>query len=123
FRLREGDPSLWKVALPAAPTRNPLKWVWRRLRALPQASLRLRNYRALRPLAQRSEDWAILNSNYHDYLTLMHYLTLPSQRAQLVEAGFEADAIAYTSEGVRLSDSAPDAFMLHLMARVPKSRS
>jgi SAM-dependent methyltransferase len=119
FRMQEGDPTLWDVFLGIQPTRNPAKLVWRVARGLPMALSRVRNYRALRPLAQKHEDWAILNSRYHHYGTLMHYITLDAQRAELERAGFEPKAVGYSGEGQRLEGGAASAFMLHFLARAP----
>jgi SAM-dependent methyltransferase len=121
FRKREPDPTFWDIFLAIQPTKNPVKRVWRAARGLPMAFSRVRNYRTLLPLSQKHENWAILNSKYHHYATLMHYITPTAQRAQLEEVGFETGAIGYTSEGDPLVGDAPQAFMLHFMARVPRS--
>jgi len=119
FRMRQREPTFLDIAFPPQGTRNPFKRVWRAMRALPSAPVRLRSYRALKGLSERHEDWAILNSQYHQYGTLMHYITLSAQRAQLEAAGFEPGIVAYSSEGELLSNDTARCFMLHLMARVP----
>jgi SAM-dependent methyltransferase len=88
-------------------------------RSLRNAALGYPNLRALRHLAERHEDWALLNSHYHDFSTLMHYTTLAAQRAALARAGFVPGAVACTHEGRLVGAEEPDTVLLHLAARVP----
>lgn len=118
YRRREPEPTTWNLLWTAPPTLHPLKLARGLASALLLGWLRVRNYRRLRPIAERHDQWAILNSKYHHYATLMHYITAKTQREQLVEAGFAPDAITYTREGEPVSTEAPDTFMLHVMARV-----
>ncbi len=102
-RRREREPTLLDIFLP-----------------LQRSSFsRVRNFLALRKLVEKKSDWAILNSKYHAYSTLMHYITMRAQRAQLEEVGFAPGAVAYSNEGELISGNGSDSFMLHFMARAP----
>lgn len=78
-----------------------------------------RNRRALAALGQREAEWAVLNSPYHDFSTLMHYVTLREQRAQLERAGFSPGARAASHEGAWVEGEGTPTPMLHLLARKP----
>jgi hypothetical protein len=70
-------------------------------------------------LAERHADWAILNSEYHAFGTLMHYITIRAQRSELEEAGFAPDPLVYANEGSLISGDASTTRILHWMARAP----
>lgn len=116
-RLQEPEPTLWRLLWPTPVTWHPLRVARKLAGALLFGRLRVRNYRRLLPLVERHDHWAILNSNYHNYSTLMHYITTRAQREQLEAAGFEAGALAYTREGEPVDETAPGTFMLHFLAR------
>jgi len=98
---------------------SPLRQLRTLVRSLRAAAVGTLNLRRLRHLAERHEDWAILNSHYHDFTTLMHYTTLAAQRVALSQAGFSPGALAFTHEGRRVGPEEPDTLLLHVLARVP----
>lgn len=118
YRLREPEPTLWSLLWPAQGSWPPLRLARSLASALLLGWLRVRNHRRLFPFAQRHEHWAILNSKYHHHAVLIHYITTRAQSEQLVEAGFEPGALFFTNEGEPVGDTAPETFMLHVMARV-----
>jgi SAM-dependent methyltransferase len=98
---------------------SPLRLARTLIRSVRAAAVGYPNLRALRHLAERHEDWALLNSHYHDFSTLMHYTTLSAQRAALARAGFTPGAVACTHEGRLVGTEEPDTLLLHVLARVP----
>jgi SAM-dependent methyltransferase len=110
------DLSIRDIVVPIDPTLNPLKLTW----GVARSARRVWNYHKLKPLTERHEDWAILNSEYHAFGTLMHYITVGAQRSDLAEAGFAPDPLVYNAEASPiLGDSSPAPF-LHWIARVPE---
>jgi SAM-dependent methyltransferase len=110
------DPSIRDIMLPIDPTLNPLKLT----RSVVRSARRVRNFLKLKPLTERHADWAILNSKYHAFRTLMHYINVGAQRSQLAEAGFAPDPLVYTHEGSPISGDSSTTPFLHWMARVPE---
>jgi SAM-dependent methyltransferase len=113
------DPSIRDLVVPVHPTLNPFKLTRSVARSVRQSTLRVWNFRKLKHLAERHADWAILNSEYHAFGTLMHYINVRAQRAELEEAGFAPDPLVYANEGSPISGDASTTRILHWMARVP----
>jgi SAM-dependent methyltransferase len=101
-----------RPARPAPSFRHPL----RSLRAAVRYWREERHRRARAALDQRHADWALLNSRYHQYRTLMYYVTLGEQLRQLRQAGY-ASARAATHEGAWIESDAATTYMFHLWAR------
>jgi len=117
-RRRQPEPGLASLFGPLE-TGSPLRLARSLARSLRDGVARARNLRSLRHLGEQHDGWAILNSHYHDYGTLMHYASLAEQRAGLVQAGFLPAAMAYTHEGQPVGPEEPDTLLLHVLARVP----
>jgi SAM-dependent methyltransferase len=117
-RLR--DPSIGDLMVPIDPTLNPFKLTRSMAKSVRQSCLRMWNFRKLKHLAERHGDWAILNSEYHAFGTLMHYINVSAQRSELAEAGFAPGPLVYTNEGVPISGATSTTHILHWMARVPE---
>jgi SAM-dependent methyltransferase len=118
FRKRVPDPDAWSVAMSSRSGGGLMTTLRQGLRALRRAPLRFRNYHALKHLTERHESWGILNSKYHDYSTLMHYITLDAELGELKTAGFGGEILVYEGEGrpMKADDVAQDDLM-HVLAR------
>jgi SAM-dependent methyltransferase len=110
------DPSIQDIVVSIDPTLNPFKLT----RSVARSALRVRNFLKLKHLVERHADWAILNSEYHSFGTLMHYITVSAQCSELAEAGFAPDPLVYTTEGSPILGASSTEPFLHLMARVPE---
>jgi SAM-dependent methyltransferase len=118
FRKNEPDPSFWSVAVPRRSRSGLLKALRQGLRDLLRAPLRLRNYHALKHVAERHESWAILNARYHDYSTLMHYIALGAELEELKIAGFSGEILVYEGEGRPMKPGdIPRDDMMHVLVR------
>ena len=115
------DPSIRDVMIPIDPTLNPFKLTRSVARSVSQSPVRVWNFRKLKPLTERHADWAILNSEYHAYGTLTHFINVPAQRAELAEAGFAPDPLVYSNEGSPISGATSPTRILHWMARAPEA--
>jgi SAM-dependent methyltransferase len=111
--------SLRDIILPVQPTLNPLKLAKAVARSVRQSPLRVWNFRKLKPLTERHADWAILNTEYHAFGTLSHFINVTAQRAELAEAGFAPDPLVYSNEGEPITGATSATRILHFMARVP----
>lgn len=118
YRRLHGRPPL--ITLPPEGVRRPLRLLRRLAGELSRMPIRIRNQRRAGRLEVRSSEWAVLNSQYHEFSTLMHYISLREQRAQLERAGFESDARAATTEGQWVPGQSLDSTrIVHLLARKP----
>jgi len=113
---RVTDPSIRDIMVSIDRTLNPFKLT----RSVAKSVLRMWNLSKLKHLAERHAEWAILNSEYHSFGTLMHYINVSAQRAELAEAAFAPDPLVYTTEGSPILGATSTAPFLHLMARVPE---
>ncbi len=112
-RAQREPPSLAPVTWSAHPLRLARSFA----RTARSAVQLMRHRRVLARLGERHEHWAVLNSHYHGWSTLMHYVTLAEQRRQLETAGFGARALAATHEGAWIAGESTSTFMLHVLAR------
>jgi ubiquinone/menaquinone biosynthesis C-methylase UbiE len=113
---RPTDPSIRDIMVSIDPTLNPFKLT----RSVAKSALQMRNLSKLKHLSERHADWAILNSEYHSYGTLMHYITVSAQRSELAEAGFAPDPLVYATDGSPILGASSTEPFLHFMARVPE---
>jgi SAM-dependent methyltransferase len=105
FQFPEFEPSL-----------HPLRLAVRTLRFARATAARLRNRRSHRPHEERHADYSILNDVCHDYGTMLYYIDLPTQRRQLVDAGFLPDAYAVDLAGREIVGDCRDS-SIKLLAR------
>ncbi len=99
-------------------TLNPAKALVRSARFFGNTMERIRNRRKHKPLEVFENDYAVLNDECHNYGTLLYYITLEAQRRQLVDIGFEADAVACDLSGSIIDQDSSDHSIL-LSARKP----
>jgi SAM-dependent methyltransferase len=81
------------------PTSNPVKWVVRAGRFATQSVRRAFNRLRYRGLEIRTPEYAVINSIYHHYRTLLYFIGMPEQLRQLAGAGFAGDVQVYDLHG------------------------
>ncbi len=106
------------VPLPAL-TLSPLKLARGALGSARRSLVRARNHWRLRGLEERLPSRAILNSEYHDFSTLMHFITAAEQRRELVELGFASDVTVLANDAAAVEGSTSPTHMFHVLARRP----
>jgi len=111
------------VVVPIQFTLNPFKLAWSVARSVRQTALRVHNFRKLKPLTERHADWAILNTEYHAYGTLSHFINVKAQRDELAGAGFAPNPVVYTNEGAPAGETGSRTRITHWMARAPETRA
>ncbi len=83
-------------------TANPLKLALRGLSFVRGTAVRLLNKYRLQRHEVRGSEYSIINDRCHDYATMLYYITLENQRAQLEQCGFSRDAVAYDIAGNKI---------------------
>lgn len=89
-------------------TRDPLRFAVRALRFSRQTVVSWRNYMRYRHHEIRTKEYAIINDRCHDHGTMLYYITLEQQRAQLERTGFAPGALAYDLTGHLVTQSSLD---------------
>ena len=64
----------------------------------------------------RVQEFSIINDVYHDYSTMIYYISLANQRKQLDSVGFQSQSIAFDLQGDVVEDDSSDN-TLTLIAR------
>lgn len=95
---------------------NPVRLAARGGRFLLSTVVRVRNRWRHLPEEERNAEYSIVNDVCHDYGTMLYYIDLSAQRAQLVSAGFRPDAQAFDRLGRAIVDDTSDSSIL-LLAR------
>jgi SAM-dependent methyltransferase len=100
---------------------NPLKLAWRTVRSLRRFQLGTLNYVRNARLNRDYGGYAIKTAAAHNFGIVIVYTTLPEQRRQLAEIGFQSDAVFGSCEGNRIADDVDtsDAWWLHFIAHKP----
>ncbi|HUQ09652.1 MAG TPA: class I SAM-dependent methyltransferase [Steroidobacteraceae bacterium] len=80
-------------------TANPVKWLVRAGRFAAHTLLRVRNRRRHRRHEIRTAEYAVLNTVYHHYTTMLYVIEIPQQLQQLVQAGFSDDIKVFGLDG------------------------
>ena len=80
-------------------TRNPVKFAVRAGRFALQTGYRLRNRLRHRRHEVRTPEYAVLNDVCHHYQTMLYFIDLQQQLAQLAGAGFAEGAKAFDLQG------------------------
>lgn len=114
------EPSLLDFISAPSPALNPFKLMRNVTASMHRTYLRMQNFRKLKHLVERHADWAILNTKYHDFGTMHHYITVGAQRSELAEAGFAPDPLVYTNEGSPIRGATSTTRIMHWMARAPE---
>ncbi len=104
---------------PLEPALNPIRLAFRTLRFARDMAERIYNRRRYAVREERAGEYSIINDECHNYGTMLYYITLANQRAQLVRAGFEPDALAYDLSGNRIETESRDS-SITLLARKPR---
>ncbi len=112
---RRGDPSL-RDLIAIRPTLNPITFT----RSVARSCLQVWNFHRLKHLSERHADWAMVNSDYHAFGTLMHYTNISAQRSALAEAGFAPDPLVYATDGSPVLEATSAELVLHWMVRAPE---
>jgi SAM-dependent methyltransferase len=84
---------------PVEPARDPLRRTVRAVRRVVQTARSAVNRLRYRRHEVHTRQYAIINDRCFDYATMLYYITLEEQRAQLARAGFEPDAEAFDLQG------------------------
>ena len=103
---------------PVEPTRDPLRRAVRAVRRVVRTARSAANRLRYRRHEVRTPEYAIINDRCFDYATMLYYITLEQQRAQLVRAGFEPEAEAFDLQGRPATTDSTDN-SLCLLARKP----
>lgn len=98
-------------------SRNPLVSAKRVAGYLRDLKAGLSNRRKLRPLETHCEEYCIVNDSYHNYATLIYYITESRQRVQLADAGFLDGSLVFDCLGPVASVSKDND--ITFVARVP----
>ena len=99
---------------------NPARLAVRSARFTHATANRLVNRLKHKKRDRRGNEFSIINDVYHDYATLIYYISLANQRRQLEAVGFQAQSIALDLKGEVIEDDSSDN-TLTLIARKPRS--
>ncbi|MEO7013785.1 MAG: class I SAM-dependent methyltransferase [Dokdonella sp.] len=97
-------------------SRNPARILVRGMRFISQTLIRLRNRQKFRRHDIRTSAYSMINDVCHHYGTMLYYISLANQRAQLERIGFQADADAFDLSGQPATDDCTDS-SITLIAR------
>ena len=86
------------------------------MRFISQTLIRLRNRQKFRRHDIRTSAYSMINDVCHHYGTMLYYISLANQRAQLERIGFQADADAFDLSGQPATDDCTDS-SITLIAR------
>ena len=95
---------------------NPLRLGRSVLRSLVVGARQVRNHRRHRRHEVREPDYALLNSHYHEYATMMHYTTRAAQERALRAHGFSGEIVCLTHEGTVATAGPSSTLMFHFCA-------
>lgn len=95
---------------------NPARLLVRAARFTHSTANRLLNRIKNKRRDIRTQAFSIINDVYHDYATMIYYISLANQRKQLDAVGFQAQAMAFDLQGDVIDKSSVDN-TLTLIAR------
>ncbi len=78
---------------------NPAKFLWRTASFLGHTAYRIMNRWRYKRHEVSTKEYSIINDQYHDYRTMMYYITLEKQRQQLAAIGFKPNPKVYDAAG------------------------
>ncbi|HUK56917.1 MAG TPA: class I SAM-dependent methyltransferase [Nitrospiria bacterium] len=99
-------------------TKNPFKLAVRSARFCVQTATRAVNRVRLKPRERQTPEYAIVNDVCHDYATMLYYISVDGQRAQLGAAGFLPRATVFDLSGREVAGDTPHDSLTYL-ARKP----
>lgn len=73
------------------------------------------NRRRLRHLEIRTPEYAMINDRCHDYSTMLYYISLANQNAQLRRLGFSNEVVAYDGLGNEILTDTEDGAITYLV--------
>jgi SAM-dependent methyltransferase len=97
---------------------NPARLTVRSARFTRRTASRLVNRLRYRKRDMRGEEFSIINDVYHNYSTMIYYISLANQRKQLEAVGFQSHATALDLKGEVIEGDSIDN-TLTLIARKP----
>jgi SAM-dependent methyltransferase len=89
-------------------TLNPGKAAARGARFVGETAYRFYNRVRFRRHQVRTEEYEILNGKSHHYRTMIYFIGLEQQRRQLVQAGFQPNAMAFDLAGKAIETESQD---------------
>lgn len=95
---------------------NPLHLGRSVLRSLVVGARQLRNHRRHRRHEVHGPDFALLNSHYHEYTTMMHYTSREAQERALRDHGFSGEIVCLTHEATPATAGPSPTLMFHFCA-------
>lgn len=95
---------------------HPLRLGRSLLRSLVVGARQVRNHRRNRRHDEHAADYALLNSHYHEYTTMMHYTTRDAQERALRHHGFAGNIVCYTHEATLAPHGPSSTMMFHFCA-------
>lgn len=112
--------SVWKLLPRFSP--NPLRFGWRTLRSMRVLPLATYNYLRHVRFHRDYPGYSIKTAAAHFFGIVIVYTTLPEQRRQLNELGFEIDAVFGSCDGLRIpaENNTSSAWWFHFIARKPR---
>lgn len=90
-------------------SRNPARLLVRSLRFAAHTLIRVRNRRRFHRHDVRTPTYSMINDACHHYGTMLYYISLSNQRAQLEQIGFQAGAEAFDLAGNPATDDCTDS--------------
>jgi len=87
---------------------DPLRRVIRAGRFAVESARSFSNYLRYRSHEIHTDEYAIINDRCSHYATMLYYITLEEQRAQLCRAGFQAGAEAFDLDGKPATEASRD---------------
>ena len=94
-------------------TANPVKAAVRSVRFVGETAYRFINRVRFRRHQVRTAGYQILNGKSHHYRTMIYFIGLEQQRRQLVETGFQPNAVAFDLAGRVIETDSRDGTICH----------
>ncbi|MEO8016910.1 MAG: class I SAM-dependent methyltransferase [Pseudomonadota bacterium] len=98
-------------------TSNPVKLLVRAARFVTQVGYRLINRRRNRRHEIRTDEYAVINDVYHHYRTMLYFIDLPRQHAQLSEAGFAGGVATFDLSGRPADNDCRDGTVIFVVSK------
>ena len=92
-------------------TSNPVRWLVRAGRFATESVQRALNRLRYRRNEIRTPEYAVINSIYHHYRTMLYFIGMPEQLRQLAQAGFAGEVQVYDLKGQPTTAACRDGTM------------
>ncbi len=93
---------------------NPIKLTFNTLIFFKNLTLIVSNRMRFRRYEKICAEYAIVNDKSHNYSTMLYYITLESQKKQLIETGFKENIDTFDSKGAMANRTTNDDSILYL---------